>query len=152
MIDIWHGALWDKLKSLKLKQSSLTSTIQHEKLGTHLKSGASQFSVCKHQRSIFQAEFLTAILFVIALTQPPLELQRIKLDYLLGKKRQVEPSTFLDYRKMYSANGTEIDILVNTVKECTKTSIWALELTSVLPLPWKRVKGEVERNRLRWWN
>ena len=82
-----------------------------------LTSEAETLAKAKINRSIFQGETLSPILFGITSAPLPILLRDIKARYLFGEFRgKINPLLFMDDLKLYGKTMQELDSLVQTVR------------------------------------
>ena len=82
-------------------------------------SGKNKLGKVNVRRGIFQGDFLSPLLFVVALIPATIVLRILKQGYSFGKgKERFNHLLFIDNLKLYGSNNNEIDSIVKIVKSC----------------------------------
>ena len=82
-------------------------------------SGTNKLGKVNVRRGIFQGDFLSPLLFVVALIPATIVLRILKQGYSFGKgKERFNHLLFIDNLKLYGSNNNEIDSIVKIVKSC----------------------------------
>ena len=88
-----------------------------EKWKVMLCSGNSELGEVEIKRGIFQGDFLSPLVFVLALIPLSLILRKAKAAYEFSEsKEKVDHLIFMDDLKLYSQNEKALDSLVQTVR------------------------------------
>ena len=84
---------------------------------TFLFSGKNKQGKVNIRRSIFQGNFLSPLLFAVALISVTIILKRLKQEYSFGKRKErLSHLLFMNNLKLYGSNDNEIESLVKVVK------------------------------------
>ena len=82
-------------------------------------SGKNKLGKVNVRRGIFQGDFLSPLLFAVALIPATIVLRILKQGYSFGKgKERFNHLLFIDNLKLYGSNNNEIDSIVKIVKSC----------------------------------